>query len=68
MKGQDGARGLPEASFRPIPHHGPADLARGGEADPDQGVAVGAAQGLDDHRALGLGRAFSGREELGPLS
>lgn len=67
MKGQHGPGRLAQAPFCTIAHHRAADLAGGGEADADQVLAVAPLQGLDDDRALGLRRAFSGREKLGPL-
>jgi hypothetical protein len=67
MKGGQGAGGLAQATFGAVAHHRAADPARGGEADADEGLAVGAIAQLGQDGAAGAGQALGGGQEVGPL-
>ena len=68
VKGYERARRFAQPSLGPVADHRTADLARGGEADADQGLAVGPVASLDHDRAAGRRQGFGGGQEIRPLA
>lgn len=57
--GGDTRRGVAQAASDAVAHHGVADLARDGEADPDERVGIRAIAGLERQEA-GMGARAAG--------
>jgi hypothetical protein len=62
VQGDKGPGGFAQAPLGSVADDGPADLAGGGEADADEGLAVLPVAGLD-HDSAARGRARLGRAQ-----